>query len=316
MEAARERPWQFSKSSHTRGCCGWKLPCAISAYHQRLLDDPLHGQGRAEHCDAVATRGCCGWKLHRTISLDLCGCWTAPSTDRTLSSMATPLESMEAAWERPSQNLKSPLAKGCRDWKLHCATALDSNDCWTAPFSVWAPPSTETPSPSLEATWEALAVPEVAAHGGLLRLEAALHHLVGLQRLLDDLLHGPDSAEHRDAVAVHGGRLGEALAVTAVAAHAGLLRLEVARYPSHQPHICSQPVHRSQSHCRPKGGSLPDELGPRSHIAPPAAPRGWGGVNQTRRRHGQQPAPKHTRAEGRLKPRQEGGTLPEPEWRP
>merc|ERR1712187_266843 len=30
MKATRERPSQFLKVSHTSGCCGWKLHCAIS----------------------------------------------------------------------------------------------------------------------------------------------------------------------------------------------------------------------------------------------------------------------------------------------
>merc|ERR1712051_1031483 len=30
MKATRERPTQFLKVSHTSGCCGWKLHCAIS----------------------------------------------------------------------------------------------------------------------------------------------------------------------------------------------------------------------------------------------------------------------------------------------
>merc|ERR1711870_213154 len=30
MKATRERPSQFLNVSHTRGCCGWKVHCAIS----------------------------------------------------------------------------------------------------------------------------------------------------------------------------------------------------------------------------------------------------------------------------------------------
>merc|ERR1739845_241122 len=30
MKAARERPSQFLKESHTNGCCGWKVHSAIS----------------------------------------------------------------------------------------------------------------------------------------------------------------------------------------------------------------------------------------------------------------------------------------------
>merc|ERR1712186_283686 len=30
MKATRERPSQFLNVSHTKGCCGWKLHCAIS----------------------------------------------------------------------------------------------------------------------------------------------------------------------------------------------------------------------------------------------------------------------------------------------
>merc|ERR1712013_450079 len=30
IKATRDRPSQFLNVSHTRGCCGWKLHCAIS----------------------------------------------------------------------------------------------------------------------------------------------------------------------------------------------------------------------------------------------------------------------------------------------
>merc|ERR1719498_2395394 len=51
------------------------------------------------------------------------------SQDTTFPSMTTPLPSMKATRERPSQFLKVSHTSGCCGWKLHCAISFD--------FSAW-----------------------------------------------------------------------------------------------------------------------------------------------------------------------------------
>merc|ERR1712151_499373 len=55
------------------------------------------------------------------------------SHEITLPNITTPLPSMKATRERPSQFLKLSQTKGCWGWKLHCAISFDFNE-WGSPM--------------------------------------------------------------------------------------------------------------------------------------------------------------------------------------
>merc|ERR1712039_328982 len=59
------------------------------------------------------------------------------SQDTTLPNMTTPLPSMKATRERPSQFLKVSQTRGCWGWKLHWAISLDFKECGS---SIFLPP--------------------------------------------------------------------------------------------------------------------------------------------------------------------------------
>merc|ERR1712154_732394 len=59
------------------------------------------------------------------------------SHEITLPNITTPLPSMKATRERPSQFLKVSHTKGCCGWKLHSAISLDFNECGS---SIFFPP--------------------------------------------------------------------------------------------------------------------------------------------------------------------------------
>merc|ERR1719221_2019114 len=65
----------------------------------------------------------------------------APSSLRShetaLPNITTPLPSMNATRDRPSQFLKVSQTRGCCGWKLHCAISLDFNE-WGS--SIFLPP--------------------------------------------------------------------------------------------------------------------------------------------------------------------------------
>merc|ERR1712084_60243 len=56
------------------------------------------------------------------------------SHEMTLPSITTPLPSMNATRERPSQFLKVSHTSGCCGWKLHCAISLDFRECGSSSF--------------------------------------------------------------------------------------------------------------------------------------------------------------------------------------
>merc|ERR1712060_394463 len=59
------------------------------------------------------------------------------SQEITLPSMTTPLPSIKATRESPSQFLKVSHTRGCCGWKLHCAISLDLSECGS---SIFLPP--------------------------------------------------------------------------------------------------------------------------------------------------------------------------------
>merc|ERR1711933_298057 len=59
------------------------------------------------------------------------------SQEMTLPSITTPLPSMNATRDRPSQFLKVSHTRGCWGWKLHCAISLDLRE-WGS--SIFLPP--------------------------------------------------------------------------------------------------------------------------------------------------------------------------------
>merc|ERR1719190_138110 len=59
------------------------------------------------------------------------------SQEITFPNMTTPLPSMNATRERPSQFLKVSQTSGCCGWKLHCAISLDFSE-WGS--SIFLPP--------------------------------------------------------------------------------------------------------------------------------------------------------------------------------
>merc|ERR1712056_90836 len=59
------------------------------------------------------------------------------SQEITFPSITTPLPSMKATRERPSQFLKVSHTRGCCGWKLHCAISLDLSECGS---SIFFPP--------------------------------------------------------------------------------------------------------------------------------------------------------------------------------
>merc|ERR1719411_1743348 len=59
------------------------------------------------------------------------------SHEMTLPNMTTPLPSMKATRERPSQFLKVSHTSGCCGAKLHCAISLDFSECGS---SIFLPP--------------------------------------------------------------------------------------------------------------------------------------------------------------------------------
>merc|ERR1719434_153917 len=61
----------------------------------------------------------------------------ACSQEMTFPSITTPLPSMKATRERPSQFLKLSQTRGCWGWKLHCAISLDLSECGS---SIFFPP--------------------------------------------------------------------------------------------------------------------------------------------------------------------------------
>merc|ERR1711982_289531 len=59
------------------------------------------------------------------------------SHEMTLPSMTTPLPSMNATRDNPSQFLKVSQTSGCCGAKLHCAISLDLSECGS---SIFLPP--------------------------------------------------------------------------------------------------------------------------------------------------------------------------------
>merc|ERR1719198_588743 len=59
------------------------------------------------------------------------------SQEMTLPSITTPLPSMKATRERPSQFLKVSATSGCCGWKEHWAISLDLSECGS---SIFLPP--------------------------------------------------------------------------------------------------------------------------------------------------------------------------------
>merc|ERR1719324_323130 len=59
------------------------------------------------------------------------------SQEVILPNMTTPLPSMKATRERPSQFLKLSHTRGCCGWKLHSAISLDFRECGS---SIFLPP--------------------------------------------------------------------------------------------------------------------------------------------------------------------------------
>merc|ERR1711953_644946 len=59
------------------------------------------------------------------------------SQEITLPSMTTPLPSMKATRDSPSQFLNVSQTSGCWGWKLHCAISLDFRE-WGS--SIFLPP--------------------------------------------------------------------------------------------------------------------------------------------------------------------------------
>merc|ERR1719203_2469798 len=59
------------------------------------------------------------------------------SHEMTLPSITTPLPSMKATRERPSQFLNVSHTSGCCGWKLHCAISFDFSECGS---SIFLPP--------------------------------------------------------------------------------------------------------------------------------------------------------------------------------
>merc|ERR1719408_1153100 len=59
------------------------------------------------------------------------------SHEMTFPSMTTPLPSMKATRERPSQFLKVSQTRGCCGWKEHSAISFDFNACGS---SIFFPP--------------------------------------------------------------------------------------------------------------------------------------------------------------------------------
>merc|ERR1719336_2899971 len=59
------------------------------------------------------------------------------SHEITLPSITTPLPSIKATRERPSQFLKVSQTRGCCGWKVHCAISFDLSACGS---SIFLPP--------------------------------------------------------------------------------------------------------------------------------------------------------------------------------
>merc|ERR1712174_186754 len=59
------------------------------------------------------------------------------SQEMTLPSMTSPLPSMKATRDKPSQFLKVSHTNGCWGAKLHCAISLDLSECGS---SIFFPP--------------------------------------------------------------------------------------------------------------------------------------------------------------------------------
>merc|ERR1719394_2045186 len=59
------------------------------------------------------------------------------SQEITLPNMTTPLPSMKATRDRPSQFLKVSQTSGCCGWKLHSAISFDFKECGS---SIFFPP--------------------------------------------------------------------------------------------------------------------------------------------------------------------------------
>merc|ERR1712224_532397 len=59
------------------------------------------------------------------------------SHEMTLPNMTTPLPSMKATRDKPSQFLKVSQTSGCWGWKLHWAISLDFRECGS---SIFLPP--------------------------------------------------------------------------------------------------------------------------------------------------------------------------------
>merc|ERR1711998_708641 len=59
------------------------------------------------------------------------------SQEMTLPSMTTPLPSMNATRDKPSQFLNVSQTRGCCGWKLHWAISFDFKECGS---SIFLPP--------------------------------------------------------------------------------------------------------------------------------------------------------------------------------
>merc|ERR1712134_171215 len=59
------------------------------------------------------------------------------SQEITLPNITTPLPSMKATRERPSQFLNVSQTSGCCGWKGHCAISFDLSECGS---SIFLPP--------------------------------------------------------------------------------------------------------------------------------------------------------------------------------
>merc|ERR1719311_1392024 len=75
----------------------------------------------------------------------------------TLPSITTPLPSMKATRERPSQFLNVSQTNGCCGWKAHSAISLDFKECGSSIFFAHLPAqfgdAARRPSTSHKANW-------------------------------------------------------------------------------------------------------------------------------------------------------------------
>merc|ERR1719265_1541822 len=91
-------------------------------------------------CSKVMYSACAGEELLRDAAhffLPPAAASSFRSQVTTLPSITTPLPSMKATRERPSQFLNVSQTSGCCGWKEHCAISLDFSECGS---SIFFPP--------------------------------------------------------------------------------------------------------------------------------------------------------------------------------